>query len=234
MGLALAFHFYHFFFFFFIINSQKERRTEVKMRRKLELKEINENADLLKEMLLQLDADRTSSGGTEVSEDVLATIRDLHGSIRRLQPTIAIIANEMNEENDLLGELLCISRHVVEIEQKDCILTNFYAFLVIEEALETNDLIAEVFQKYQQLVPQENEACLILNESSYATQQTHANKPNAMDELSEIFANQSNPASGGGAGSLRSTSAPNSGLLEPMLASPLDMNLNIEGKTAKK
>lgn len=68
----------------------------MKTRRKLELKEINENAGLLIEMLEQLNQDG------DVSEDVLATIKDLYESVKRLQPTIAIIANELNE-NDLLG-----------------------------------------------------------------------------------------------------------------------------------
>lgn len=70
------------------------------MRRKLELKEINENANLLKEMLDQLNQDGTN---VDVSEDVLATVKDLYESVKRLQPTIAIIANELNE-NELLGK----------------------------------------------------------------------------------------------------------------------------------
>lgn len=72
----------------------------MKTRRKLELKEISENANLLKEMLDQLDQDGANG---DVSEDVLATVKDLYESVKRLQPTIAIIANEINE-NELLGQ----------------------------------------------------------------------------------------------------------------------------------
>lgn len=70
------------------------------MRRKLELKEITENANLLKEMLDQLNLNDDNGGA---NEDVLATIKDLYESVKRLQPTISIIANELNE-NELLGE----------------------------------------------------------------------------------------------------------------------------------
>lgn len=83
---------------------QKERRHEVKMRRKLELKDITENASLLKDMLDQMEEDKQSESTEETSEDVLATMKLLYESCQKLQPTILILLGDM-EDNDCLGIL---------------------------------------------------------------------------------------------------------------------------------
>lgn len=80
---------------------EKERRHEVKMRRKLELKEITENASLLKEMLDQVEEDQKIDSKAVLSEDALATLKFLYDSCQKLQPTILILLGDV-EENDCL------------------------------------------------------------------------------------------------------------------------------------
>lgn len=80
---------------------EKERRTEVQVRRKLQLKEVYENAYLLNEML---DQTGSASGAEVLTEDVLVTLNDLYEACKKLQPTILILVGDLNE-TDLLGGL---------------------------------------------------------------------------------------------------------------------------------
>lgn len=73
------------------------------MRRKLELKEITENATLLKDMLDQMEEDQRNESAEEVTEDVLATLKHLYASCQKLQPTILILLGDV-EDNDCLGK----------------------------------------------------------------------------------------------------------------------------------
>lgn len=86
-----------------MISLQKERRNEVRMRRKLELKEAYENASLLKEMLDQL-AQAKESGADDVNEDVLATIKDLYESCKKLESTMFILTGDL-KDSELLGSI---------------------------------------------------------------------------------------------------------------------------------
>lgn len=83
---------------------EKERRQEVKMRRKLELNEITENASLLMDMLDRLEAARKNGGEEDTSEDVLATMKCLFESCKKLQPTISILLGD-TEESECLRKI---------------------------------------------------------------------------------------------------------------------------------
>lgn len=83
---------------------EKERRTEVQVRRKLQLKEVYENAHLLNEML---DQTGSASGAEVLTDDVLVTLNDLYEACKKLQPTILILVGDLNE-TELLGELICV------------------------------------------------------------------------------------------------------------------------------
>lgn len=72
------------------------------MRRKLELKEIMENASLLKEMLAELEQSTKNGLQNETHDDTLATLKCLYDSCQRFQPTISIILGDV-EENECLG-----------------------------------------------------------------------------------------------------------------------------------
>lgn len=82
---------------------EKERRHEVNMRRKLELKEITENATVLKQMLDQLEEDQKQSTH-EITEDALVTLEYLYESCKKLQPTILILIGD-HDDNECLGNL---------------------------------------------------------------------------------------------------------------------------------
>lgn len=72
------------------------------MRRKLELKEITENATVLMDMLEQIEIDQRNQVSDCVSEDTLATLKCLYDSCLKLQPTIMILLND-TDDNDCLG-----------------------------------------------------------------------------------------------------------------------------------
>lgn len=74
------------------------------MRRKLELKEITENATVLKQMLDQLEEDQNKDDAEEITEDALATLRFLYESCQKLQPTTLILIGD-TEDNDCLGSV---------------------------------------------------------------------------------------------------------------------------------
>lgn len=71
------------------------------MRRKLELKEITDNATLLKEMLDQLEEDQKNDSD-ELSEDSLDTMKYLYESCQKLQPNILILTGD-TDNNECLG-----------------------------------------------------------------------------------------------------------------------------------
>lgn len=83
------------------MQQQKERRHEVKVRRKLELQEITDNATLLKEMLEQLEADQKQGLTEDVTEDTLATLKFLYDSCQKLQPTILILIGDTDDHESL-------------------------------------------------------------------------------------------------------------------------------------
>lgn len=88
-----------------MLKLQKERRHEVRMRRKLELKEITENATVLKQMLDQLEEDQDKEDDAdEITEDALATLKFLYESCQKLQPTILILIGD-TEDNECLGNV---------------------------------------------------------------------------------------------------------------------------------
>lgn len=91
---------------FLFSRKQKERRHEVKMRRKLELREITENATVLMDMLDQIEIDQKNNVSEIVSEDTLATLKCLYDSCLKLQPTIMILLND-TDDNDCLGMFFC-------------------------------------------------------------------------------------------------------------------------------
>lgn len=99
------------------------------MRRKLELKEIMENANLLKDML---DA---SEQNTAPSEDELTTMRSLYDTCKQLQPTILIILGDV-EENYCLAEAVDTNEFVTDVFK-------MYQRLVANKPL-SSDLIAPV------------------------------------------------------------------------------------------
>lgn len=82
---------------------QKDRRNEMKIRRKIELREIIENSTVLSEMLDQWDE-------SDANEDALTTIKELHTTCENLQRTLSILAGEP-EDRELQGMTLRI--HVV-------------------------------------------------------------------------------------------------------------------------
>lgn len=75
----------------------------MKMRRKIELKEITENATVLMDMLEQIEIDQRNDASENVSEDTLATLKCLYDSCQKLQPTITILLNDT--DTDCLGML---------------------------------------------------------------------------------------------------------------------------------
>lgn len=72
------------------------------MRRKLELKEILENANLLMDMLEQIEIDQRNNASENVSEDTMATLKCLYDSCQKLQPTIMILLGD-TDDTDCLG-----------------------------------------------------------------------------------------------------------------------------------
>lgn len=74
------------------------------MRRKLELKEITENATVLKQMLDQLEEDQNKDDAEEITEDALATLKYLYESCQKLQPTILILIGD-TDDNECLGNV---------------------------------------------------------------------------------------------------------------------------------
>ena len=72
------------------------------MRRKLELKEITENATVLKQMLDQLEEDQNKDDAEEITEDALVTLKYLYDSCQKLQPTILILIGD-TDDNECLG-----------------------------------------------------------------------------------------------------------------------------------
>lgn len=196
------------------------------MRRKLELKEITENATVLNDMLKQIEIDQRNNVSENVTEDTLATLKCLYDSCQKLQPTIMILLND-TEDNDCLGNLCHI--YFTDI----CATYTVFSIDFVDDALEANDLVHSVSQNYHQLLvknkPKNANACLISTSDASSMAGQNGSARNTMDELNEIFANNSG-------GSCSSTSNSNNNhsnikptlnakLLEPTMASaPVNQN----------
>lgn len=102
------------------------------MRRKLELKEISNNATLLKEML---DASEQNGTNTAPTEDEITTMKSLHDACKQLQPTILIILGDA-EESECLAEAVDTNEFMTEVFRK-------YQRLVANKTL-SSDLITPI------------------------------------------------------------------------------------------
>lgn len=76
--------------------SQKNRSSEIKLKRGLELKKAMDNASLLNEMLNNFKSNETT-------DDELVTIKELYTSCQNLIPTISRLAGDI-QNNELLGK----------------------------------------------------------------------------------------------------------------------------------
>lgn len=83
------------------------------MRRKLELKEIMNNASLLKDML---DECEQNGAGSQPTEDELTTMKFLYDACKRLQPTILIILNDV-AETECLNDAVDANEFLIEVFQ---------------------------------------------------------------------------------------------------------------------
>lgn len=173
-----------------LFSQQKERRHEVKMRRKLELKEITENATVLKDMLDQIEEEDRSGSTEKISEDAIGTLKFLYASCQKLQPTILILIGD-TDDNDCLGKLQ-FNFHAPDFHSN----MQLSSFFCTDDALEANDLVTAVFRKYHQLIVKLNTKnasnCLISTPSSSNVPTQNGTNKNTMDELHEIFASSSN------------------------------------------
>lgn len=154
---------------------EKERRLEMLMRRKIQIKEIIECASLLNEMLDQTD-------GNALSDDELTTLNDLHSSCRKLHPTMSIIVADLNEA-EVLGDFSTVFLY------RHQFLTLFFIFS--EEALEANDLLTNALSKYSKIMLRnsrdESHSTSHAATSSTVDNQALTNR-NSLDELKDIFA----------------------------------------------
>lgn len=186
----------HFGFLPILFRQQKERRHEVKMRRKLELKEITENATVLKDMLDQIEEQETNGSTEEISEDAIDTLKCLYVSCHKLQPTILILIGD-TEDNDCLGKSHLSNFCNFFFETTRILIKIMCHFrFCTDDALEANDLVTAVFRKYHQLIIKTNSKiannCLISTPSSSNIAAQNGTNKNTMDELHEIFASNSN------------------------------------------
>lgn len=88
--------FYVIFHYLRIFSLQKNRSSEIKLKRGLELKKAMDNASLLSDMLNNFKSNETT-------EDELVTIKELYTSCQNLIPSISRLAADI-QNNDLLGE----------------------------------------------------------------------------------------------------------------------------------
>lgn len=100
---------------------EKERHHEVKMRRKLELKETTENASLLKEMLDEVELAQRNGTKADTTEDALVTMKHLYESCKKLQPTILILLGD-TEESECLRKFHLRNRFCFVHKKQDFIL----------------------------------------------------------------------------------------------------------------
>ncbi|CAK9822893.1 ADP-ribosylation factor-binding protein GGA3 [Anthophora retusa] len=90
---------------------EDERRVQLNSRRIMELESVHNNAKLLSEML-----DSYSCNGT--SKEDLELMKELHQACERLKPIVLKLANETQDNEGMIGDVLAASDELEQVFEK--------------------------------------------------------------------------------------------------------------------
>ncbi|KOC63338.1 ADP-ribosylation factor-binding protein GGA1 [Habropoda laboriosa] len=90
---------------------EDERRVQLNSRRIMELESVHNNAKLLSEML-------DSYNCNETSKEDLELMKELHQACERLKPIVLKLANETQDNEGMLGDVLAASDELEQVFEK--------------------------------------------------------------------------------------------------------------------
>nr|XP_012139106.1 PREDICTED: ADP-ribosylation factor-binding protein GGA3 isoform X1 [Megachile rotundata] len=90
---------------------EDERRIQLNSRRIMELESVHNNARLLSEMLDLYNCDETSKEDLEL-------MKELHQACERLKPVVLGLANEIHDNEGMLGDVLAASDELEQVFEK--------------------------------------------------------------------------------------------------------------------
>ncbi|XP_076166330.1 ADP-ribosylation factor-binding protein Gga isoform X2 [Ptiloglossa arizonensis] len=90
---------------------EDERRVQLNSRRIMELESVHNNAKLLSEML-------DSYNCNETSREDLELMKELHQACERLKPIVLRLANETQDNEEMLGDVLAASDELGQVFEK--------------------------------------------------------------------------------------------------------------------
>lgn len=102
---------------------EDERRVQLNSRRIMELESVHNNAKLLSDMLDTYSRNETNAEDLEL-------MKELHQACERLKPTILRLANETQDNKEMLGDVLAASDELNQVFEK------YAAIIVRGEAVE--------------------------------------------------------------------------------------------------
>lgn len=90
---------------------EDERRVQLNSRRIMELESVHNNAKLLSEMLDSYNCNETSTEDLEL-------MKELYQACERLKPTVLRLANETQDNVEMLGDVLAASDELEQVFEK--------------------------------------------------------------------------------------------------------------------
>lgn len=90
---------------------EDERRVQLNSRRIMELESVHNNAKLLSEMLDSYNCNETSKEDVEL-------MKELHQACERLKPIVLRLANETQDNEEMLGDVLVASDELEQVFEK--------------------------------------------------------------------------------------------------------------------
>lgn len=90
---------------------EDERRVQLNSRRIMELESVHNNAKLLSEMLDSYDRNETNKEDLEL-------MKELHQACERLKPIVLRLANETQDNEDMLGDVVAANDQLEQVFEK--------------------------------------------------------------------------------------------------------------------
>ncbi|XP_076235406.1 ADP-ribosylation factor-binding protein Gga [Calliopsis andreniformis] len=200
-----------------IMVREDERRIQLNSRRIMELETVHNNAKLLSEML-------DSYNRNETSREDLELMKELHQACERLKPIVLRLANETQDNEEMLGDVLAASDELGQVFEK------YTAVIVRGECVkpktdsDISPYLLDLSSPIEENVPLENNNVNASYEATTTTTTTTTtNHRSDMEVLGDIFDSLGKPENSE-IFSVSSTNLliPDSAIMQPISVLPIN------------
>ncbi|XP_035740855.1 ADP-ribosylation factor-binding protein GGA3-like [Vespa mandarinia] len=187
---------------------EDERRVQLNSRRIMELESVHNNVKLLSEML-------DSYNQNETSPEDIELMKELHQACERLKPTVLRLANETQDNEEMLGDVLAANDALGEVFDK------YTAVIILgQKVTKTNINNDPSLLDLSSPIDAAISECTLNTNTDKTNNTTATNSQSDMEVLGDIFNSLGKPMD------FSLTTDTNILMPEPMIMDPINVQQN--------